>query len=165
MSTECLVGVDARGEGLTVTCDGMIQIPEDGEELEEEEMEQLQEVMEADYEIGSVIKEKLIPHAVHWFTGEALQELEDDDDDEDDDDEDGEDDDDEEGAAMPSVGAIPLSAAPISRGACQERPAALESNYSPAISLLSTHCWDMGSHCVFAAVAYLAYLLHHLVCH
>lgn len=67
-------------------------------------MEQLQEVMEADYEIGSVIKEKLIPHAVHWFTGEALQMEEEDDDDEDDDEEgDDEEDDGEEGGAMPAV--------------------------------------------------------------
>lgn len=73
------------------------KIPDEGEELEEEEMEQLQEVMEADYEIGVSIKEKLIPHAVSWFTGEALQ-MDDDDMDDEDDDEDDEEDDDEEGA-------------------------------------------------------------------
>jgi nucleosome assembly protein 1-like 1 len=47
----------------------------------------------------STIRDKIIPHAVSWFTGEALQgeDYEDDDDEEgDDDDEDEEEDDDEE---------------------------------------------------------------------
>uniref|UniRef100_A0A061R8Y2 Nucleosome assembly protein 1-like 1 n=1 Tax=Tetraselmis sp. GSL018 TaxID=582737 RepID=A0A061R8Y2_9CHLO len=72
------------------------KIPGDGDELEEEEMEQLQEVMEADYDMGAVIKEKLIPHAVSWFTGEAVQ-LDDDDDDDDEDDDDDDDDDEKDG--------------------------------------------------------------------
>ncbi len=29
-----------------------------------------------DYEIGAVMKDKIIPHAVSWFTGEALMEEE-----------------------------------------------------------------------------------------
>jgi nucleosome assembly protein 1-like 1 len=62
--------------------------------------------MEADYDVGSALKEKIIPHAVEWFTGEAA-ELEDEDfddegieeddeeeEDDEDDDEDDEDDDD-----------------------------------------------------------------------
>jgi nucleosome assembly protein 1-like 1 len=28
--------------------------------------------MEQDYDLGEVIKEKIIPNAVGWFTGEAL---------------------------------------------------------------------------------------------
>ncbi|RDX99880.1 Nucleosome assembly protein 1;2, partial [Mucuna pruriens] len=45
--------------------------------------------MEQDYDIGSTIRDKIIPHAVSWFTGEAIQadefgELEDDDDEEED---------------------------------------------------------------------------------
>lgn len=61
----------------------------------------IEERLELDYQLGEDIKEKLIPRAIDWFTGEALQyeelgddvdqdELEDDeDDDDDDDDEDG----------------------------------------------------------------------------
>lgn len=60
-----------------------------------------------DYTIGEDIKEKLIPHAVSWFTGEALQfeelddeemedgDSEDDEDDDEDDEEDSHDDEEE----------------------------------------------------------------------
>lgn len=60
------------------------QLPEDAEELDEETAELLQGQMEQDYEIGSTIREKIIPHAVSWFTGEAVpvDEEEGDDDDE-----------------------------------------------------------------------------------
>lgn len=55
----------------------------------------IEERLELDYQLGEDIKEKLIPRAVDWFTGEALQfeEMEDDDDMEE---HDFEDDDDEE---------------------------------------------------------------------
>lgn len=36
------------------------------------QMEELQDRLEADYAAGEIIKEKIIPHAVDWFTGEAL---------------------------------------------------------------------------------------------
>ncbi|KAJ1689404.1 hypothetical protein LUZ63_013559 [Rhynchospora breviuscula] len=73
------------------------QVPEDEEEIDEDTAEQLQNQMEQDYDIGSTIRDKIIPHAVSWYTGEAVQ----DDEyealvDEDDDDEDDEDDDDDE---------------------------------------------------------------------
>nr|KYP58387.1 hypothetical protein KK1_013793 [Cajanus cajan] len=29
--------------------------------------------MEHDYDIGSTIRDKIIPHAVSWFTGEAVE--------------------------------------------------------------------------------------------
>lgn len=62
--------------------------------------EDIEERLELDYQLGEDIKEKLIPRAIDWFTGEALQfeELEDDFDeaDFDDDDEDEDDDDDDE---------------------------------------------------------------------
>ncbi|KAJ3012892.1 UNVERIFIED_CONTAM: Nucleosome assembly protein 1-like 1 [Siphonaria sp. JEL0065] len=74
------------------------------EEDDEEELEEdIDQKLEMDYELGEIIKEKIIPHAVDWFTGKALQyeddgdyddefdedefEGEGDDDDEDDDDE------------------------------------------------------------------------------
>ncbi|KAM7471830.1 hypothetical protein LguiA_010013 [Lonicera macranthoides] len=78
------------------------QVPEDEEEIDEDTAEELQNQMEQDYDIGSTIRDKIIPHAVSWFTGEAVQgdeleDIEDDDDDEEDDDNDeNEDEDDEE---------------------------------------------------------------------
>lgn len=72
------------------------QVPEDDEEIDEDTAEELQNQMEQDYDIGSTIRDKIIPHAVSWFTGEAVQGDEfgiDDDDDDDDEDEDDEDDD------------------------------------------------------------------------
>ncbi|CAH8353767.1 unnamed protein product [Eruca vesicaria subsp. sativa] len=77
------------------------QVPEDDNDLDDELAEELQAKMEHDYDIGSTIKEKIISHAVSWFTGEAVDvddlEMEDDDEiDEDDDEEDKEDDDEED---------------------------------------------------------------------
>ena len=56
--------------------------PEDEEEDAESDIE---ERLELDYQLGEDIKEKLIPRAIDWFTGEALQfeELDEDDDEED----------------------------------------------------------------------------------
>ncbi|KAI3775116.1 hypothetical protein L1987_49684 [Smallanthus sonchifolius] len=77
------------------------EVPEDEDDIDEEEAEELQNQMEQDYDIGSTIRDKIIPHAVSWFTGEAAQEdefdgIEDDDDGEDDDDDEDEMDDDED---------------------------------------------------------------------
>ncbi|CAO3702836.1 unnamed protein product [Rhizopus stolonifer] len=91
-------------------------LPEDDEELDEEEAESLDAKLEADYEMGEEFKEKVIPHAVDFFTGKALDYedfdensdfdeddyLSDDLDEEDDDDEDNDDDDDDE--VKPSKG-------------------------------------------------------------
>ncbi|ODQ64960.1 NAP-domain-containing protein [Nadsonia fulvescens var. elongata DSM 6958] len=44
------------------------------EDLNEEDFpEDLEERLEVDYQLGEEIKEKLIPRAVDWFTGDALQ--------------------------------------------------------------------------------------------
>lgn len=48
-------------------------IPENEEEIEEEELEGLQAAMEDDYEVAEIIREKIIDHPYLWFTGEALQ--------------------------------------------------------------------------------------------
>ncbi|CAN6336960.1 unnamed protein product [Urochloa humidicola] len=77
------------------------QVPDDEEEIDEDTAEQLQNQMEQDYDIGSTIRDKIIAHAVSWFTGEAAQDddfegLIDGDDDDDEDDEDDEDEEDEE---------------------------------------------------------------------
>ncbi|KAH9624575.1 hypothetical protein KSS87_023011 [Heliosperma pusillum] len=71
------------------------KVPED-KEIEEEAMKELQPLMEQDYEIGSEIREKIIPHAVSWFIGEAALDDEDDEEDDDDEDDEDEDEDDEE---------------------------------------------------------------------
>ncbi|KAG0502423.1 hypothetical protein HPP92_002495 [Vanilla planifolia] len=91
----------------TETCESFFnffsppQVPDDDEEIEEEAAEQLQELMEQDYDIGSTIRDKIIPHAVSWYTGEAVQddEIEDvgeDDEDGDDEEEDENEEDDDE---------------------------------------------------------------------
>ena len=67
------------------------------DELEDEDPEEQENFMrEADYEIGHFIRERLIPRAVLYYTGELNDEEEDEDDYEDDEDEDLEDEDGEE---------------------------------------------------------------------
>lgn len=83
----------------------------EGEEEEEEVDDDLDERLELDYNIGEDIKEKLIPRAIDWYTGAALEYEEIDEDDlpadyddeysdeeDDDEDEDEDDEEDEEGA-------------------------------------------------------------------
>ncbi|KAL2332270.1 hypothetical protein Fmac_019851 [Flemingia macrophylla] len=82
------------------------QVPEDDDDIDEDAVEELQNLMEHDYDIGSTIRDKIIPHAVSWFTGEAVEsdfeDIEDDYDneegngDEDEDEDEDEDDDEEE---------------------------------------------------------------------
>ncbi|XP_019151652.1 PREDICTED: nucleosome assembly protein 1;2-like isoform X2 [Ipomoea nil] len=72
------------------------QVPEDENDIDEDAAEDLQNLMEQDYEIGSTIREKIIPHAVSWFTGEACEDDEYELDDEEEDEEDDEDEEDEE---------------------------------------------------------------------
>ena len=69
--------------------------PEEDEEDDDDAASDIEERLELDYQLGEDIKEKLIPRAIDWFTGEALafEELEDFDDEEGYDDEDDEDDD------------------------------------------------------------------------
>ena len=70
---------------------------DDDEDVDEDDAdEDIEERLELDYQLGEDIKEKLIPRAIDWFTGEALafEELDEDDleagdfEDEEDDDED-----------------------------------------------------------------------------
>jgi len=69
--------------------------PSDEDDEEAEIASDIEDRLELDYQLGEDIKEKLIPRAIDWFTGEALafEELDEDDLEEDfDDDEDDEDD-------------------------------------------------------------------------
>lgn len=73
------------------------QEDEDEEEDEEEQDDDLEERLELDYQLGEEIKDRLIPRAIDWFTGDAVGYGFDDEFDEDDDEEgDSEDDEDEE---------------------------------------------------------------------
>ena len=75
----------------------------------------IEERLELDYQLGEDIKEKLIPRAIDWFTGEALQfeELDDemeegdfedeDDEEEDEDDEDHDEDESDDDVSLPSL--------------------------------------------------------------
>src|SRR5438046_9438915 len=69
------------------------KVPEDDEDDGGSDIE---ERLELDYQLGEDIKEKLIPRAIDWFTGEALQfeELDEDMNEDDFEDEDDEEDDD-----------------------------------------------------------------------
>lgn len=50
------------------------QVPEDdGYDMDSDTVEKLQYQMEQDYEIGSIIRVKIIPHAVSFFTGELAE--------------------------------------------------------------------------------------------
>ncbi|XP_002980631.2 nucleosome assembly protein 1;2 [Selaginella moellendorffii] len=71
------------------------EIPENEEEIDPEEAEELQDLMEQDYDVGATIRDKIVPHAVSWFTGEAVESDDEAGDDEDDEDEEDEDEDDE----------------------------------------------------------------------
>ncbi len=78
----------------------------------------IEDRLELDYQLGEDIKEKLIPRAIDWFTGEALafEELDEDDlaefDDEDDEDDDdaSEDNDDEDESEEEEVRNVPTRA-------------------------------------------------------
>ncbi|XP_051114150.1 nucleosome assembly protein 1;2 [Andrographis paniculata] len=119
------------------------QVPDEEEDIDEDAAEELQNLMEQDYDVGSTIRDKIIPHAVSWFTGEAAQDEygdvgddeddeldEDDDEDEDDeeeDEEDDEDDDDQEEVVTkskkkPSVVRKKTANAPSGDGQQGERP-------------------------------------------
>jgi nucleosome assembly protein 1-like 1 len=65
-------------------------------DFEDEELEELEEKLEEDYQIGEDLKEKIIPRAIDYFTGKALQyEVMDDEDEDEFEDLDDDDDDDE----------------------------------------------------------------------
>lgn len=83
------------------------QIPgsDDEDELDEAQQEELEELLEEDFDLGMTFKDKIIPHAVMWFTGEAQDSDEESSDEEDeegsDDDSDDDDDDNEQAAPAP----------------------------------------------------------------
>jgi len=66
-------------------------------DLDDDDIAELEEKLEIDYQIGEDLKEKIIPHAVDYFTGKALEwEMDEDDEFEDDEDDEGDEADDSE---------------------------------------------------------------------
>ncbi|KAL0426882.1 UNVERIFIED_CONTAM: Nucleosome assembly protein 1 [Sesamum latifolium] len=111
------------------------QVPDEDDDIDEDAAEELQNLMEQDYDVGSTIRDKIIPHAVSWFTGEAAQDEygdieddddeldeEDEDDDEEDEEEDEEDDDDEEDEEESKTRKKKSGRAPAGDGQQGERP-------------------------------------------
>nr|XP_043633554.1 nucleosome assembly protein 1;2-like [Erigeron canadensis] len=49
-----------------------VQMLEDEDDIDEEMFKRLINQLEKDYSIGSTFRDKIIPHAVSWFTGEAF---------------------------------------------------------------------------------------------
>jgi len=78
-----------------------MDIPDDldaiGEDSDVEEEELISMLMEHDHDMGCMIKDRLVPFAIRWYTGEAVPEgLKQDDDDDDDDEEEEEEEDDDD---------------------------------------------------------------------
>ncbi|KAM5583688.1 putative disease resistance protein [Rosa sericea] len=48
------------------------QLPEDDADVDEDVAAELKNLKKQDYVIGSIVRYKIIPHAVSWFTGEAF---------------------------------------------------------------------------------------------
>lgn len=66
---------DAKAQAMGL-CEDEDDDPENDEEI-------LAYLMEADHEMGSAMRDHIIPFAVRWYTGEAAPDMDDDDDDED----------------------------------------------------------------------------------
>lgn len=49
------------------------QYPEADDEITDEQAEELEARMEADFEMGEIFKTKIVAHALDWFTGDALE--------------------------------------------------------------------------------------------
>jgi nucleosome assembly protein 1-like 1 len=73
------------------------EVPDEDDDMDEEEADQLHEQLENDYETGCIIKDRIVPCAVAWFTGAAVDPDEDYDEEDDyGEDDEGEEDDDED---------------------------------------------------------------------
>jgi len=67
-------------------------------EAEDELDEETEDLLAADFEIGDFFRQRLIPKAVLFYTGEAMEEFEDSDDEDDDDEDDSDEDDEDKGS-------------------------------------------------------------------
>ncbi|XP_039066351.1 nucleosome assembly protein 1;3-like [Hibiscus syriacus] len=48
------------------------EVPDDVDDIDKDTAEELHNLMEQDYDMGVIIRDKIIPRAVSWFTGEAV---------------------------------------------------------------------------------------------
>jgi nucleosome assembly protein 1-like 1 len=69
---------ETRTVKKTVPCDSFFNFfkplqPPSEEEDEDDLPEDFEEKIEMDYEMGEALKEKIIPRAIDWFTGKALE--------------------------------------------------------------------------------------------
>ncbi|KAJ9179342.1 hypothetical protein P3X46_011143 [Hevea brasiliensis] len=74
-------------------------IPQEDDDPDDDAVEEIQDRMEQDYNVGTTIRDRVIPHAVSWFTGEAVDDeldVEDDNDNDNDNDDDDDNDIDED---------------------------------------------------------------------
>ncbi|KAF7970687.1 hypothetical protein HWV62_23290 [Athelia sp. TMB] len=96
---------------------------EEDSEIDEDELEEIEEKLEIDYQIGEDLKEKIIPRAVDYFTGKALEyeAMDDDEDDyedlDDDDDEDAFEEDSDSEEELPARRRGPPRRAPLAGSA------------------------------------------------
>jgi nucleosome assembly protein 1-like 1 len=51
------------------------KMPELGDVVDEEEADAMEEHFDHDYEVACAVRGSLIPNAVHWFTGEAVEDM------------------------------------------------------------------------------------------
>ena len=51
------------------------KMPELGDVVDEEEADAMEEHFDHDYEVACAVRGSLIPNAVHWFTGEAMEDM------------------------------------------------------------------------------------------
>eukprot|EP00003_Mantamonas_plastica_P023343 TRINITY_DN4182_c0_g1_i6.p2 TRINITY_DN4182_c0_g1~~TRINITY_DN4182_c0_g1_i6.p2 ORF type:complete len:387 (-),score=170.28 TRINITY_DN4182_c0_g1_i6:1428-2588(-) len=70
---------NSRGNRKTVTKKvpqesffSFFSFPEVSRTMSEEQLEMINELVERDYLLGSTLKDRIIPNAIAWFTGEAL---------------------------------------------------------------------------------------------
>lgn len=77
---------------------GLAAENEDDEEDEDDDEALCEYLMENDHEVGSALRDHIIPFAVRWYTGEAAPETAEDDSDEEDEEDDDEDDSDDSGS-------------------------------------------------------------------
>jgi nucleosome assembly protein 1-like 1 len=79
-------------------------LDQDMEDVDDDDDELLELFMDRDPEIGSGVREQLIPFAVRWYTGEAAPEQDDDEDSEEEDDDDDDDEEDDSDDEPPAKG-------------------------------------------------------------
>merc|ERR1712224_847050 len=77
-------------------------IDDEGDEDDDEMEDKMDMYIQEDYETAEALRDQIIPHAVRYYTGEAVPDDDSEDDEDDEDDDDDDDDDDDEDDSPPS---------------------------------------------------------------